>query len=1636
MYKYLVLNNYSIFAVLTTTNTHVKKLLFLTFLCLIARFSFAQCSGFQIIADKSNICAPDIIRFQVLNPVAGSTYEWNVGNGIVFGADTLYSFFTTPGLINATVKITLPNGSVCNVTQNAIAEVNPIPVPIFSASEVKLCEGPDSVAFTDITLNSESRSWVVQGTNYSNTSATFKHAFVTSGLKKVSLIVTDSNGCKGVKEFSDTIEIYDDPAFSFSADRLSGCAPLDVNLTLSNNPNVGNFTKTYNWTFGGHSNTTDTKEVPTTRTYNTAGKYPVSLEVELSNGCTYSIEQNDTILVGDTVALGLSVDKDTVCAGELLTFSQTNTALSGNLGWTVTGVTREIVSSSNTQSIVRPTSRGNIRVILRYTENGCTSTKDFLQIARSNAVDANFNSDNNYHCLVPHTVDLDNTSNTLDANTLSYQWRVLDGATEVFTSTSEDPSFTFNTLPGLYNVELLAVGDNGCRDSITRNGFIYQDSMSVDFNVQPQVVCVGQEININNTTRPTTYTAVDSFEWSFFDTNGITILDSSEERSPTFSYDEAGFYDIQVVGHNLAGCTDTLRLDRIVEVIRTDLNYTLSDSILCRGVSFDLQGSSLPSNASFNYDWRFEHIGTPAVVSATGENASVRPTVIGEYRVIATHSIAGSCLISDTSYVHVNGTDANINLDTSGGCAPLQVNPTLNISNDYYYGASTPSYSYAWSTTPPVGVSISDNTSSTPLFDFSENGDYTIRVNLTNAANCTSTFSSSRILTGVRAGFQITDNRICKGDSLDILDNSRNGVTGVTWELTPQATFSLLPQGGNQLKIDVETPGSYTLQQVVTNNGDCFDTTTLAFEIIETIADFEAVDSFLQCAPIYAEFQSRSSNADTLIWDFGTGEEFKTLSSSAGTIYQRNSGWTDGYDITLIAKNREGCSDTSIRENYLVVAGPRPEFEMENFVGCEPLNVRFTDKSEDGQTFFLNYNDGSPLDSSKTGDFIGTRSYAVQAPLALRQTVMPNIIVYDSVGCAAVFEPLDSIIIYRKPSIQTTYQNGTDFCSPFNVVFEDTGRFTNTRNWYFDDVNISTAAIDSVVETAVGTHELKLISRNSNNCYDTLEQTIGVYETPVVSFTIPDTICINDLTQFVGEIQSTNPSNSFLWNFGEEGSVGNTNSTDLNPSFAYATRGSKTIKLIGGLTNGCSDSTERTINITDETDIDVPDLNYVSFLNNLELEVVYAESTEDKFRKYVISSSQGNVDIFDQKTLTHTAQFASSPTVTDCYSVLVGDYCDLLSDNSMQHCFIVLSVNSTLAYTNDLSWSPYVGWSAVDQYVVYRKDANDVFVQIATLDGNTTTYQDTRLCDQEYEYYVSAIHPTQNWESKSYSVIQRPVFLPNERLSSVKNVTVNNDAEIEVHWQKSDYSEFSNYKLLKYENSFDNFVDEIDLDDTTYIDNDVNTNEISYIYQVLEVDRCGDVNVADKEGKSILLKGEYNDGSSLYWTKYENWESGVKEYNVEINKLTGFEFRHRNDWHDRDFIDKKLYRDILGEYCYRVYGVSHTGDTSYSNTTCLSGDPKLFIPTAFSPNNDGLNDLFNPIMFFMKEGELEEVNGFSLIIFNRWGEKVFETDDPRLGWNGTYKGTECQQGAYVYKVKATGLDNFKIYESGSITIVR
>lgn len=92
------------------------------------------------------------------------------------------------------------------------------------------------------------------------------------------------------------------------------------------------------------------------------------------------------------------------------------------------------------------------------------------------------------------------------------------------------------------------------------------------------------------------------------------------------------------------------------------------------------------------------------------------------------------------------------------------------------------------------------------------------------------------------------------------------------------------------------------------------------------------------------------------------------------------------------------------------------------------------------------------------------------------------------------------------------------------------------------------------------------------------------------------------------------------------------------------------------------------------------------------------------------------------------------------------------------------------------------------------------------------------------------------------------------------------------------------------------------------------------------------------------------------------------------------------------------------------------------------GEPYIFVPNAFSPDGDGKNDVL-----YVRTQIADEIY---FAVYNRWGEKVFETEDKNKGWDGTINGKKAEQGVYVYRLHVLCFTDEIFEKSGNVTLIR
>ena len=96
----------------------------------------------------------------------------------------------------------------------------------------------------------------------------------------------------------------------------------------------------------------------------------------------------------------------------------------------------------------------------------------------------------------------------------------------------------------------------------------------------------------------------------------------------------------------------------------------------------------------------------------------------------------------------------------------------------------------------------------------------------------------------------------------------------------------------------------------------------------------------------------------------------------------------------------------------------------------------------------------------------------------------------------------------------------------------------------------------------------------------------------------------------------------------------------------------------------------------------------------------------------------------------------------------------------------------------------------------------------------------------------------------------------------------------------------------------------------------------------------------------------------------------------------------------------------------------------------LESEDILYVPTAFSPNNDGTNETFSVEVIG------EEPSTFNVYIFDRWGEQLFHSPKSDFEWDGVYLGEDCKPGVYVWAITYTTYTGITRSLQGKVTLLR
>ncbi|WP_205503251.1 T9SS type B sorting domain-containing protein [Rufibacter psychrotolerans] len=214
------------------------------------------------------------------------------------------------------------------------------------------------------------------------------------------------------------------------------------------------------------------------------------------------------------------------------------------------------------------------------------------------------------------------------------------------------------------------------------------------------------------------------------------------------------------------------------------------------------------------------------------------------------------------------------------------------------------------------------------------------------------------------------------------------------------------------------------------------------------------------------------------------------------------------------------------------------------------------------------------------------------------------------------------------------------------------------------------------------------------------------------------------------------------------------------------------------------------------------------------------------------------------------------------------------------------------------------------------------------------------------------------------------------------------------------------------------------------VDGTVNSLTAPLCYQVAYTDSCNLGSGRSNAACPSLLRASLQaDGKvQLDWSPYEGFPTGVESQTLELVDEQGTVY-----WSTpvtgQGYLDAEP-QTRFQRLTYRLRSTSQNAQyQSYSNTAVVDQAFQFHFPTAFTPNQDGLNDLFRPV-------GAPFASKFTLQVLNRWGQIIFESKDPQAGWDGQHNGKPAPPETYLYRLEAVDVNGKRITQKGTITLIR
>jgi len=1442
------------------------------------------------------------------------------------------------------------------------------------------------------------------------------------------------------------------PVADFSANPVSGCGPLGVSFK-----DLSTGSPLY-WTWDFGNGQISSQQNPST-TYVTPGVYTVTLIVRNSSGAN-SIRKTNYIRVFPypSPSFTSSLPGGVGCAPTNIQFTDLSTPGAGQISsWNWTFGDGSTSTQQNPSHIYSQT--GYYTVGLTVTNSaGCsngTGVSRYLRVIPG--VQAKFTWNQvSTSCSPPFQLNFINQ--TAGPGNMSYSWDLGNGST----STDANPTTVYPTNLS-YTVKLHAVSDLGCsKDTQT----VISLAISAPSTKGPDSACINSPVTFTNGSSPQPV----SVAWDFGDGT------QSPLSSPSKKYTSPGTYTVKMV-NTYTACKDSTT--RPIVVINTPAPSFKADRTIGCQAPFTVNFTDLSAGAT-SWLWNFGDGQT-----STAQIPAHTYTTTGTFDVTLTITNPLGCSGSVTmqKFIQISPPTATLGGLPLMACTGASVTP-ISIVNAIDGVAA-----YSWSA---PGATPASSTSPTPAFQYTAPGNYDISLTITTKGGCTQTFNfPSAVIVGAPSapGFTVlpTPPDVC-GKRVFTFTSTASPADSWSWD------FGDGSKGGDSAVIHhaYTDTGKFTVQLTVVNHG-CSKTGNAT--VVHVKPPFAKFIYAADCMDKHKVSFTDSSIIDpslgaTYVWNFGDGSPPVTITptpplppypgssshtytaflpdSFLVTLTVTNGGctdriarmvtlaspvasftapaqacsgqafvlsststlpsqiasytWTIGgtsftttvpglsyaiaakgtYPISLKITGVDGCSSSTLPGPSIAITGPGARFNMPAG-GCLNGPITFTDQTTPYPatapivTWTWNFGDGP--DQSLPGPGPGfihkysdTGSYTVR----LRVT--------DSYGCSDTWQSPAKMQITAPQA--GFYAKDTFYCPNAPLPFTDTSKGYNlSYAWDFGDTTGSTNANPSHPFLVSGKHySVRLKVTDSYGCADSLTRTNYIFiQLPIPAFTMQDSagICVPMQTIF---IPNARYYDSLYWNFGD----GTTSTLDTTSHF-FNTYDTFRVRLVLRGHGGCLDSaTQRVLALNPNTTTSFA----YSPLKACDSLLVNFKIIPPGYTRFTLYFGDGKADSSEHGNLSHLYKSPSaySPSLllqdsSGCIVTMGGPpgaitilgAVPFFNMNKKTFCDSGTVNFTDFTITNDPPVTET--WLFGDGSSSNQPNPGHTYttpgkllpaLKVVTNSNCTETYTDTVHVFQTPHpvititspYCVNSAIPFQgSLVTPDVDSVRWAWSFGDGRTSSLQNLTLT-------------YANPGNYPVsLRTSVSFG-------CSDTT--GKVLTVNPLPVIK--------GPAEITTPVGIPVTIPFSYSSNCTT-WTWKPETNLSCADCPNPVATLT-----------------------FSAEYVVTVTYSNNCTSTGRILVKTICNDKNYFAPNTFSPNGDGVNDVFYP-----RGSNLYNIQ--SMRIFNRWGQLVFErrnfpANSQADGWDGTFNGRIAPADVYVYIIEVICNNAQVIALKGNVALVR